>query len=188
MSTASIDLRRGNCCDILGSIGRVGAVITDPPIKAYWPHKRAFLHATDWLERCLAIADTVMFTVSLEVADKFPLPAQRATWRWTIDTPIFVYGLAADLPDMIEEPWPQQEAFGHPSCKPLPLLRRLVKATRGTVLDPFMGTGTTGVACVEQGRPFVGIELDERHFETASKRMSEPSELDKLHGCGYRPR
>jgi DNA modification methylase len=40
-----------------------------------------------------------------------------------------------------------------------------------TVFDPFMGSGTTGVACAALGRAFIGCELDPRHFETACKRI-----------------
>jgi DNA modification methylase len=39
------------------------------------------------------------------------------------------------------------------------------------ILDPFMGSGTTGVACARLGMPFVGIEVDPRHFETACRRV-----------------
>ncbi len=46
----------------------------------------------------------------------------------------------------------------------------------GTVLDPFMGGGTTGVACARMGRDFVGVENDEQHFETACERIR--TELD----------
>jgi site-specific DNA-methyltransferase (adenine-specific) len=42
-----------------------------------------------------------------------------------------------------------------------------------TVLDPFMGTGSTGVACKELGRNFIGIELDATHFATAKARLGE---------------
>ena len=40
-----------------------------------------------------------------------------------------------------------------------------------TILDPFMGTGTTGVACVKQGRKFIGIEIEPKYFDTACKRI-----------------
>lgn len=46
-----------------------------------------------------------------------------------------------------------------------------VAKTKGTVCDPFMGSGTTGVACVKAGRPFVGIELDETYFNIACERI-----------------
>ena len=41
------------------------------------------------------------------------------------------------------------------------------------VLDPFMGSGTTGVACVELGRKFIGIELDEKYFDIACRRIEQ---------------
>jgi DNA modification methylase len=60
----------------------------------------------------------------------------------------------------------------HPHEKPLPLMKRLLVSLGGNiVLDPFMGSGSTGVAAVELGRTFVGIELDEAHFATACKRI-----------------
>jgi len=44
---------------------------------------------------------------------------------------------------------------------------------KGTVVDPFMGSGTTGVACAKMGRRFIGIELDPGYFEIACKRIEE---------------
>ena len=63
------------------------------------------------------------------------------------------------------------------SCeKPLPLLEDLIieLSNEGdTVLDPFLGSGSTGVACKNTNRNFIGIELDEKYFEIASKRINE---------------
>ncbi len=63
----------------------------------------------------------------------------------------------------------------HPTVKPLALMRYLAKLTRtptgGTVIDPFMGSGSTGVACYQVGRKFIGIEKDPESFETAVKRL-----------------
>lgn len=59
----------------------------------------------------------------------------------------------------------------HPNQKPLPLLTWCVEKTTGTVLDPFMGSGTTGVACVRLGRPFLGIEIERRYFDIACARI-----------------
>jgi len=42
-----------------------------------------------------------------------------------------------------------------------------------TVLDPFMGSGTTGVACVQTGRNFIGIEIEPKYFEIAQRRIAE---------------
>jgi DNA modification methylase len=62
----------------------------------------------------------------------------------------------------------------HPNEKPVPLLQRLLrKCPAGTVLDPFMGSGSTGVACVKEQRPFIGIEIDERYFDIACRRIEQ---------------
>jgi len=42
-----------------------------------------------------------------------------------------------------------------------------------TILDPFMGSGTTGVACVQTGRKFIGIEIEPKYFEIAKKRIAQ---------------
>lgn len=62
----------------------------------------------------------------------------------------------------------------HPTVKPLALMRylvRLVTRPGGLVLDPFMGSGTTGVAAIEEGMHFVGIERDPHYYEIASRRI-----------------
>lgn len=61
----------------------------------------------------------------------------------------------------------------HPTEKPVELMRVLVSWTVGTVVDPFMGSGSTGVACAKLGRSFVGFEIDEAYFETACHRVEE---------------
>ena len=56
----------------------------------------------------------------------------------------------------------------------MPLCERWVRyicPNDGLVLDPFTGSGTTGVACVNTGRKFIGIEIDERYCEVAAKRI-----------------
>ena len=63
----------------------------------------------------------------------------------------------------------------HPTQKPVELMRWCVEwfpAAR-TILDPYMGSGTTGVACVKLGRKFIGIEIDPGYFETACRRIRE---------------
>jgi site-specific DNA-methyltransferase (adenine-specific) len=63
----------------------------------------------------------------------------------------------------------------HPTVKPLDLMRWLARLTRppkgGLVLDPFMGSGTTGMAALMEGRDFIGVELDAKHFEIAAARI-----------------
>jgi len=69
-----------------------------------------------------------------------------------------------------------KQAFGltHPTLKPLWLMRTLVDlfaAPGDHILDPFMGSGTTGVAALERGHPFTGLELDPRYFTEAQARI-----------------
>jgi site-specific DNA-methyltransferase (adenine-specific) len=56
-------------------------------------------------------------------------------------------------------------------------MRYLCKLTKtptgGVVLDPFMGSGTTGIACILEHRDFIGIEIDEKYTEIARKRISD---------------
>jgi site-specific DNA-methyltransferase (adenine-specific) len=62
----------------------------------------------------------------------------------------------------------------HPTEKPINMLEDFINAyglTTAIVLDPFMGSGTTGVACVNTNRNFIGIELDENYFNIAKKRI-----------------
>jgi DNA modification methylase len=61
----------------------------------------------------------------------------------------------------------------HPAQKPIQLMQWCVEMTSGTVLDPFMGSGTTGVACARLGRSFVGVEIEPRYFDIACRRIEE---------------
>lgn len=62
----------------------------------------------------------------------------------------------------------------HPTQKPEKLMEWTVARTKGeTILDPFMGSGTTGVACVKLGRSFIGIEIDEGYFDIACRRIQD---------------
>jgi DNA modification methylase len=61
----------------------------------------------------------------------------------------------------------------HPTQKPLALMREIVRLVDGPVLDPFAGTGTTGVAATEIGLPFIGIEREPRYFELMCKRIEQ---------------
>ena len=62
--------------------------------------------------------------------------------------------------------------FGHPTVKPLAVMRKIMTNLQGElVFDPFMGTGTTGVAALEAGKGFIGCEIDPDYFEIATQRL-----------------
>ena len=81
---------------------------------------------------------------------------------------------ATGYPDNVLE-YKHETIRFHPTQKPVALLEYLVKTYTHegeTVLDNCMGSGSTGVACVNTGRKFIGIEMDDKHFETASSRIN----------------
>ena len=70
----------------------------------------------------------------------------------------------------------------HPSQKPIPVMARIAKdiTTLGnTILDPFMGSGSTGCAAVLEGFEFVGIEKEEEYYEIANLRIEHYKNQDK---------
>lgn len=73
----------------------------------------------------------------------------------------------------------------HPAEKPVELLERFVRVScpeGGTILDCFMGSGSTGIAAIQNNCNFIGIEKDDTYFELASKRMQD--RVDELNGVG----
>jgi DNA modification methylase len=81
-------------------------------------------------------------------------------------------GLLSEKSRFYIGPGGQDTSIGHPTVKPIGLMLKVVKNVFAeTILDPFMGSGTTGVACVKLGRKFTGIELDEGYFDIACERI-----------------
>lgn len=73
----------------------------------------------------------------------------------------------------------------HPTQKPLVLMRRLVSSlcpTGGVVLDCFMGSGSTGVACMETGRGFIGCERNPEYFDLACERIENAQRQSRMFG------
>jgi site-specific DNA-methyltransferase (adenine-specific) len=74
-----------------------------------------------------------------------------------------------------------RSAETHPHQKPISLITTLCELVGGKItLDPFMGSGTTGVACAAIGRPFVGVELDPGHFDTCCRRVQDAHNRPRL--------
>ncbi len=68
----------------------------------------------------------------------------------------------------------------HPTQKPIDLMRQLVRSItprNGKVLDPFLGSGTTAIACFEEGRSAVGIDIDSTHISTSRRRLTQLPQL-----------
>ncbi|QZP06816.1 site-specific DNA-methyltransferase [Caenibius sp. WL] len=84
-------------------------------------------------------------------------------------------GSLADLDRQIEAFSPRGELkFGHPTVKPDAVMDKIVRNVNGeSIIDPFMGTGSTGVAAIKAGKRFVGIERQKHHYLTAVERISK---------------
>jgi DNA modification methylase len=141
------------------------------------------------IEQCLQIADRAAVFCAFPSAYRLP-PADavggvfipngcgRSKWGFTCLGHCLLYGQAPDLhlgarPTSVRLT-DTAEKNGHPCPKPLSWMRWAIElATRpgDTVFDPFMGSGTTGVACMQTGRKFIGIEIDPGYFEIARKRI-----------------
>lgn len=81
----------------------------------------------------------------------------------------------------------EKKLYGHPTVKPTEILKNFIVNSSlpdDTVLDCFMGSGSTGVACVETDRRFIGIEYDETYFKTAQTRINVAKTLREL---GFNP-
>ncbi|MDG2512430.1 DNA methyltransferase [Sphingobium yanoikuyae] len=133
--------------------------------------------------------DTLLPYLS-EQFDRFALcfwhksnPMPVANKHYKPDTEIYVHawntggfptGELADKARYIVAPVGQQSEFDHPTVKPLPVMRKIIANANGeTICDPFMGTGSTGVAALQRGKRFIGIERDPRYFDIACKRIAD---------------
>jgi DNA modification methylase len=194
----------GDCRDILPTLPKVDAVVTDPPYGIAFATNRGF---SSWdkteiaNDRDVSARDEALRLASADSALVF------GSWKMpkpegTHTVLIWDKGDAAGMGDL-SIPWkPNHEeiyvigkAFAghrgpavlrhnnitwesagrcHPNEKPVALMRALVAKVSGKlVLDPFMGSGSTGVACMAEGKDFIGCEVDEKHFTTACKRIED---------------
>ena len=109
--------------------------------------------------------------------------AGRTSWGFQCCHPILFYGkdpfLADGLgsrPNSFSDIQPNRETIDHPCPKPVKWMEGAVwRGSRvgETVLDPFMGSGTTGVACARLNRKFIGIEIEPTYFDIACRRIEE---------------
>ena len=88
-----------------------------------------------------------------------PKAVRRLRWRWA---------------GLLQQDMANKEQREHPTQKPVPVMRWALLQAKdaATVCDPFMGSGTTGVACALEGRAFTGIERERKYFDIACERIS----------------
>jgi site-specific DNA-methyltransferase (adenine-specific) len=191
-----ITLYCGDCREILPTLGKVDAVVTDPPYGVGLDYEstddtREFVQdvVLPIIEDCRAIAGRVTLTPGIKNLFLYPPPSHTGSiyypsgagmnsWGFTCWQPILYYGKdpyggKGSRPDSFESCEPA-EKNGHPCPKPIGQMLKWVERStlRGeTILDPFMGSGTTGVAAVKLGRKFIGIEIEPKYFDIACRRI-----------------
>jgi len=184
-----IVIYHGDCRDVLPGLAPVDLLLTDPPYGlGIARHPFRSLHAPSaWDDRpvdgallasCIAHADAAI----IWGGNYFGLPAHQRFLVWDkLQPELFTAGMCEQAWTNLRGPAKLYRqavvAFEkwHPTQKPVELMRwclGLAPAAR-TVLDPFMGTGTTLRAAKDCGRAAIGIEIEERYCEVAAQRLSQ---------------
>jgi site-specific DNA-methyltransferase (adenine-specific) len=189
---SGIVIYHGDCADVLPGLGRrFDLMLTDPPYGlgarlagGTWGAKYA--GGLEWDQRPADLSNLLPFADAAVVwgGNYFALPPRRCwlVWRkpdavrtmadcdlaWTtLDAPsrCLSYSIAAT----------NAERVAHPTQKPLAVISWCLSHFPGaqTVVDPFMGSGTTLVAAKEHNRTAIGVEIDERYCEIAARRLSQ---------------
>lgn len=187
----------GDCREIVPAV-RFDSLLSDPPFgMAFKSNHRTESHKTiqnddttellEWTCKIPVQHSRYVFCRWDNLRD-IPKPKSLVTWvknNWSMgdldheharqtEVAAFYPGPDHDFPagrptDVIEAP--RTGNVFHPTEKPVQLMSAFLRWTRGTVCDPFMGSGTTGVACARARRPFIGIEIDEGYFDIACERI-----------------
>ena len=190
-------LYQGDCLEILPALGKVDAVVTDPPYGlGDWNNRgsnkgrpfdsdetQAWDKAIEQqhINAMTECSKYQIFWGANYYSDLLPRSKQMFVWNKGIRNMHFNdceiawcsgWREASRMFDLT----PSGLKKEHPTQKPLNLMRWCIgrlPETAQTILDPFMGSGTTGVACAKLGRKFIGIELDPKYFEIACKRIQQ---------------
>ena len=193
----------GDCREVLPTLGKVDAVVTDPPYGiAHSSNYGASWQGTQIAgDADVSVRDHVLAALSHVPAIVFG-SWKRAKPAGVHTVLIWDKGDAAGMGDL-SIPWkPNHEEIyiigrgfagrrdsavlrhsvitwesqgrSHPHEKPVSLMTALIgKTPATTILDPFMGSGTTGVAAVQMGRKFIGVEMDPGYFDIACRRIEQ---------------
>ena len=190
-------LYHGDCLEVLPTLeaGSVDAVVTDPPYGIgfkYSSHDDSREFYEDWCVRWFAALPEAPKLISCGHANvgmwhclcrydwmmawHKPAAMGRCWVGFNNWEPVLVWGrLPRQCADVFTaQILPDPSLDGHPCPKPIAWGVECVARASDegkTILDPFLGSGTTGVACVKTNRRFIGVEIDERYCEIAAKRI-----------------
>jgi site-specific DNA-methyltransferase (adenine-specific) len=190
-----ITIYNADARDVLPTLDPVDLVLTDPPYgigKAAWDD--AF--PTWWFDEAARLAPAMGLMPGISNLVGLPTNIGRLKYRWVLAAhlvngmahgaigygnwiPCVVYAAEgtkvfvadADIKDIVIGTYEKPD---HPSPKPLAVMKWLVRRLPGqTILDPFMGAGTTLRAAKDEGRKCIGIEIEERYCEVAVARLAQ---------------
>ena len=190
------ELWLGDCLEIIPTLPKVDAVITDPPYGVgfqYESHDDTNVGYADWCKRWFAmlgdVSDLIAISCGISNLQDWAKPDWTLCWHKPASMgrcfvgfnnwePVILYGKP---PKQIVDVFrativPDSSLDGHPCPKPLAWGTGLVECLttpQQTVLDPFLGSGTTGVAAVQLGRKFIGIERESKYFDIACRRIEQ---------------
>lgn len=192
-----ITIYHGDCLEALPELDPVDLVLTDPPYGhgkkwqgGTWATNSMYSDAEKWdhakvNNRLIIQATEAGKNAIVWGGNYYTLPPSRCWFAWDkvekMDT-LADFELAWTSFDRPAKSFVCHRQNGedrkHPTQKPLKLIRWCVlqadkKETQNTILDPFMGSGTTLVAAKELGRKAIGIEIEEKYCEIAVKRLSQ---------------
>jgi site-specific DNA-methyltransferase (adenine-specific) len=186
----------GDCREILQTLPKVDAVITDPPYGigiAANPFRQkhapmewdAVPASAEQISLCLAAAEKAL----MWGGNYFSLPPTQGFLIWDKVQPEdfssamceYAWTNVAKPAKLFRRHVVSYEKF-HPTTKPTELMVWCIDwiGEAGTILDPFMGSGTTGVACMNLGRKFIGIEIEPKYFDIACRRIEDAQRQQRL--------
>ena len=192
----TVELIQGDCLEVMKSMAdkSVDAVITDPPYPSYYTDEYLYKEGLlDYLKHydCRQLifwsakSEFPLDYTAIHVWDK-KMGVGRAQYDRIFERNgqkgylMFRHYL---INSTVAAKMTGDIFTGHKSQKPIKLILELIEkfTNKGdTILDPFMGSGTTGVACVQTGRNFIGIEIDPDYFAIAEKRIAEAQMQPRL--------
>ena len=180
-------LYHADCLEVLPALMGVDVVITDPPYPNRAGHFESGIESARTFLKDFECGRWFVFWDEMESPPvRYPPVARHIWYRSNTNRPDnyeAIYEFNADgikrasrvfsFPVIFPGLTGCLEATGHPTQKNQNLIRKIIRDCRvtRTIFDPFMGSGTTGVACIRTGRKFIGIEIDKGHFQIACDRI-----------------
>jgi DNA modification methylase len=187
----------GDCLEILPTLPKVDAVITDPPYGVSHNKVSAVRRykVRDEIQGDTSPPDVAWMNDYQAIVwggNNFNLPRSTGWLVWDKCHPEESQHSQAELAwtnvvrtvrhyrEAYHGFMRQRDGWFHPTQKPPALFKWCLGFTTGTVLDPYMGSGTTGIACAWDRRAFVGIEIEPKYFDIACRRIEQAQAQGKL--------